>query len=63
VWGAVVSGAVFSLAHLQLTLFVPLFVLGFALAWVYQRTGSLWTSIAMHAIFNSLAVLAWALTS
>ena len=62
VWGAVVSGAVFSLAHLQLTLFVPLFVLGFALAWVYQRTGSLWTSIAMHAIFNGLAVIAWALT-
>ena len=63
VWGAVVSGAVFSLAHLQLTLFVPLFVLGFALAWVYQRTGSLWTSVAMHAIFNGLAVVAWALTS
>ena len=61
--GAAVSGALFSLAHLQLTLFLPLFALGFGLAWVYQRTGSLWTSIALHAIFNGVAVLAWALTS
>jgi len=61
--GAAVSGAVFSLAHLQVTLFAPLFVLGFGLAWVYRRTGSLWTSIALHATFNGLAVLAWALTS
>lgn len=63
VWGAVVSGVFFSLAHLQLTLFFPLFGLGFALAWVYQRTGSLWTSIALHAVFNGISVLAWALTS
>ncbi len=61
--GAVVSGTLFSLAHLQLTLFLPLFTLGFGLAWVYHRTGSLWTSIALHATFNGVAVLAWALTS
>ena len=39
-WGAVASGAIFGLAHLQLDVFVPLFALGFALAWVYHRTGS-----------------------
>ena len=64
-WGwwpaALGSAAVFSMAHLQLTVFVPIFALGVALAWVYERTGSLWTSIAMHAIFNGLAVLVWAL--
>jgi membrane protease YdiL (CAAX protease family) len=60
--GATVSGAVFSLAHLQLTLFVPLFVLGFGLAWAYRRTGSLWTNITLHAIFNGISVLAWALS-
>jgi len=60
--GACVSAAVFSIAHLQLDVFVPLFALGFALAWVYKRTGSLWTSIAFHALFNGLSVLAWALT-
>ena len=63
VWGAAASGAVFSLAHMQLTLFFPLFALGFGLAWVYHHTGSLWTSITLHAVFNGIAVLAWALTS
>jgi membrane protease YdiL (CAAX protease family) len=62
VTGACVSAAVFGLAHLQLDVFVPLFALGLALAWVYKRTGSLWTSIAFHALFNALSVLAWALT-
>jgi membrane protease YdiL (CAAX protease family) len=52
---------VFGLAHLQLSVFVPLFALGFALAWVYKRTGSLWTSITLHALFNAISVLAWAL--
>ena len=41
---------------------MPLFALGLALAWVYKRTGSLWTSIAMHGLFNLIAVAAWALT-
>jgi membrane protease YdiL (CAAX protease family) len=58
-WGAVASAAVFGLAHLQLDVFVPLFALGLALAWVYKRTGSLWTSIALHALFNGLSVLGW----
>jgi membrane protease YdiL (CAAX protease family) len=57
--GAVVSAAVFGLAHLQLDVFVPLFALGLALAWVYKRTGSLWTCIALHALFNGLSVLGW----
>lgn len=60
--GAFVSAAVFGIAHLQLDVFVPLFALGLALAWVYKRTGSLWTCIAFHALFNGLSVLAWALT-
>ena len=60
--GAAVSAAVFSAAHLQLTLFVPLLALGFGLAWAYRRTGSLWTPITIHAIFNGISVLAWALS-
>jgi membrane protease YdiL (CAAX protease family) len=63
VWGGLASAAVFGLAHLQLDVFVPLATLGFVLAWAYKRTGSLWACIAMHAIFNAIAVLAWALTA
>lgn len=64
-WGwlpaAVVSAAAFGIAHLQLSVFVPLFALGFALAWVYKRTGSLWTSISLHALFNGISLVAWVL--
>jgi membrane protease YdiL (CAAX protease family) len=60
--GACASAAVFGIAHLQLDIFVPLFALGLALAWVYKRTGSLWTSIAFHALFNAISVLALTLT-
>jgi membrane protease YdiL (CAAX protease family) len=62
VLGAVISSAAFGAAHAQFTIFLPLFALGFALAWVYKRTGSLWTCIAFHALFNAHAVVIWALT-
>ncbi len=60
--GAIVSAAAFGIAHVQLSVFVPLFALGFALAWVYKRTGSLWTSISLHALFNGISLVAWVLT-
>ena len=63
VWGAVISASVFGAAHLQPDVFLPLAVLGFILAWAYHRTGSLWTTITMHALFNAIAVVAWVLTS
>jgi membrane protease YdiL (CAAX protease family) len=62
VWGALASSALFGLAHLQLDVFLPLAVLGFALAWAYRQTGSLWSCIAMHGLFNLIAVIAWAVT-
>jgi membrane protease YdiL (CAAX protease family) len=62
VWGAIISAALFSLSHQQLDIFVPLFVLGLALAWSFYHTRSLWANIALHATFNAIAVLAWALS-
>ena len=62
VWGALASSAIFGLAHLQLDVFLPLAALGFALAWAYRQTGSLWTCITMHGLFNLIAVVAWAVT-
>ena len=59
--GAVVSAAVFALSHQQLDIFVPLFALGLALAWVYAMTRSVWGSIALHAVYNLIAVIAWIL--
>lgn len=59
--GALTSATVFSLSHQQLDIFVPLFALGLALAWVYHVTRSIWGSITLHAVYNSIAVLVWAL--
>ena len=63
VWGALASAAIFGAAHLQLDVFLPLAALGFVLAWAYKKTGSLWTCITMHALFNLIAVVAWIVSS
>jgi membrane protease YdiL (CAAX protease family) len=33
---------------------LPLFVMGFALAWVYEKSGSIIAPIVMHATFNAI---------
>lgn len=56
VWGAaLLSGAIFGAIHLKPQFFVPLTVLGVALAVLYQRTGSIWPCVVMHAANNALA--------
>jgi len=54
---AAVSGLLFGLVHLpggplQVP---PLAVFGVLLAWLYERTGSLWPPILMHAIQNAIS--------
>ena len=53
---AIVSAALFALIHLQWLLFVPLFVLGYLLADLYERSDSLWPPIVMHSMINTLAL-------
>jgi hypothetical protein len=55
---AVCSALVFASAHGNLTALLPLFVFGGVLVFVYEKTGSLWASIAVHFCFNSATVLA-----
>jgi membrane protease YdiL (CAAX protease family) len=62
-WGfwpaAIVSGAFFGLLHYtgpeSWAVVGQLAFFGAALAWLYQRTGSLWPPIIVHAVNNSLA--------
>lgn len=56
-WGAVISALLFSLAHMQPGAFLPIFILGLFLAWLYMRTGSIWPCIFTHFTYNSLALL------
>ena len=59
-WGsAVVSGALFAVAHQDPFLMIPLAAGGIILCYVYMRTGNAWMSMITHACFNgfTLAVL------
>jgi membrane protease YdiL (CAAX protease family) len=61
--GPIPSGAltslIFAASHLSLPAFPGLFVLALCLNLAYERTGSLWVPIGMHALFNftSLCVI------
>jgi membrane protease YdiL (CAAX protease family) len=64
--GAIVSGLFFGALHIdaatgeRLLQVVPLAVLGILLALLYEKTGTLYASIGVHATNNSIAVLAYA---
>ncbi len=63
-WGfvpaAATSAAIFSAAHLSIGAFIPFFVVGAIMAWLYWREGRLWDTIVFHFLFNltSFALLA-----
>jgi len=66
-WGAAfVSGLLFSLVHVtgrdRVGLIVPFTAIGMLFAWLAGRTGSLWNAIAVHVLFNSIAVAGYLLT-
>jgi len=45
--------ALFAAIHLNIGTLLPLFVLATCLTLAYERTGSLWTPICLHALFNT----------
>ena len=54
---AVLTSAAFALAHVWWQLYLPIFVLGLAFAWLFWRTGSLWAPIAAHATINATSLV------
>lgn len=52
-----VTGFLFGICHVQPDLALRAAVLGMVLAFVRERSGSLWPCIAAHAVNNSLAVV------
>jgi len=53
--GALGSAVIFSAVHAEPSKFVQLAILGTALAFVFNRTDSLWPCIMLHALNNTLA--------
>jgi membrane protease YdiL (CAAX protease family) len=54
--GVLSSGLLFSLSHYQPDYVLPLWLFGGALAWLYERSGSLGPPILAHAVYNSVAL-------
>lgn len=55
----VVSSLAFALFHFNPFAFPALVALGAMLAWLFQRSGSLWPSIGLHATINTVTLLVW----
>lgn len=53
--GAISSG-LFALVHFTPTALIPIFILGFIFAYLYERSNSLWPAILMHFSTNALAL-------
>ena len=58
VWAVILSSVLFAAVHLQVVHFLPILLLGVALAALYHRTGSLVASMAVHGVNNLIAALA-----
>lgn len=54
--GSALGSAVFSASHVRIGVFVPFFVSGLLLAWLYLKTQSIWPPIVAHAAQNLLAI-------
>lgn len=60
VWAALISAVIFGVLHALtgLSAVPPLIVIGFMLAMVYEKTGSIVPAILFHMLNNSVALLA-----
>ena len=50
------SSAIFAAAHLEPVVLIPTFILGGLLAYMYQRSNSLWPGIILHFLVNAFGL-------
>jgi membrane protease YdiL (CAAX protease family) len=55
---ALLSSAIFSMSHLDPASLIPTFVLGFALAYIFHRSNSLWPGMILHFSINAFGLCA-----
>ncbi|MEZ4919175.1 MAG: type II CAAX endopeptidase family protein [Saprospiraceae bacterium] len=57
-WHAIVlAAAIFSFIHMQFEGFLPRWMLGIVLGWLYWRTGNYWVPVVAHFFNNAFQVL------
>jgi membrane protease YdiL (CAAX protease family) len=54
---ALISAFIFALMHGQIVLLIPFTIMGVVLALIYERSGSLWPTILVHACNNGIILL------
>ena len=52
------SSIVFAAAHLDLVAFLPTFILGCLLAYMFQRSNSIWPGVILHFLVNAFGLCA-----
>lgn len=55
--GLIITSAIFAILHAHIVGFFPIFVLGILLAYLYEKTGSLTSSIGVHIMHNLSMVI------
>lgn len=59
-WRALtVTSLLFAVAHMQVIHFIPIFLIGLILAYLFERTGSLKPAIALHVLVNLTLMILW----
>lgn len=53
------TSVLFASVHDQMAHWPALFILSMAIGYVYEKSGSLWQSIFMHALFNGMSVMSF----
>ncbi len=53
---ALISSACFAIIHMQPATLIPIFILGFIFAYLYQRYESIWPAVLMHMSTNAIAL-------
>lgn len=55
--GLFLSALLFALAHLEIYSFIPIFIIGWILAYIFEKTKSLFPVIFLHAVYNLILIL------
>ncbi|HET9914246.1 MAG TPA: type II CAAX endopeptidase family protein [Anaerolineales bacterium] len=55
---ALLSSAIFAVAHMDLVALIPTFILGVVLAYVYHRSNSVWPGVILHFLVNAMGFCA-----
>ena len=55
--GLLLSSVIFAIAHLDPASLIPTFILGCLLAYLYQRSNSVWPGVILHMLVNTVGLV------